>query len=365
MKNRYERLFALAERQGLDAVALAPGANQFYFAGAEFHLSERPTLVFFSADGSIAGVVPTIERDVFESLEWDAEGFFWSDGQGYASAFAAMFAKRPFRKIGVEGQTLRFFEAEAMREASPALLLTDVHQSVGTLRLAKERDELEKLRQAVRISERALENVLREIRSGMSEARIRGMLINALFEEGAEGIAFPPIVAVGANSANPHAQVSENSSLGKGDALLIDCGATFRRYHADVTRTFFCGTPEPQDAALYETVLEANREGVRTAGPNVEAHSIDDAVQKALEASDFAEGILHKTGHGLGLEVHEEPHVIRGNRVKLPKGCVFTVEPGLYFPDRIGVRIEDDVVITSEGRETLTSFDKELIALPV
>ncbi|MCB1376452.1 MAG: M24 family metallopeptidase, partial [Rhodobacteraceae bacterium] len=144
------------------------------------------------------------------------------------------------------------------------------------------------------------------------------------------------------------------------DALLIDFAIRCDGYYSDITRTVFLERVEDADRAVYETVLEANRLGREIAAPGMAAGDLDDAVLRVLERSPFARFIMHKTGHGLGLDVHEPPMVMRGNRQELRPGHVLTIEPGLYDPSRLGVRIEDDVLITATGCETLTSFPREL-----
>jgi Xaa-Pro dipeptidase len=181
-----------------------------------------------------------------------------------------------------------------------------------------------------------------------------------LFANGADGLSFDPIVAAGDNAAQPHAHARADYKIKKGDALLIDFGASWQGYNADITRTFFIGEVSDMDRAFYETVLAANLVGLAATVPNASAHDVDDAVQVRLEQSQFAAFARHKTGHGLGLDVHEAPQIMRGNHTVLEPGMVFTVEPGLYREGECGVRIEDDVLVTETGYESLTHFSKEL-----
>ena len=167
----------------------------------------------------------------------------------------------------------------------------------------------------------------------------------ASFAAGAESLAFPPIVVAGAQSAEGHGHAGDYQ-IRPGDTLLFDFGAAVGGYNADVTRTVFVGEPAAEARALYGTVYEANRIGRGFARPGISAGAVDDTVQTFLEKSPFVEGDLIKTGHGLGLDVHEAPQIMRGNDMVLEPGMVFTIEPGLYLAGRRGVRIEDDVVVT-------------------
>jgi Xaa-Pro dipeptidase len=237
---------------------------------------------------------------------------------------------------------------------------TDAHELISSVRLTKSADEIEKLENAIRISEAALEATLSEVRVEMTEMHIQSILLRQLFAHGAEALSFDPIVAAGDNSAQPHAHARPNYRIRTGDALLIDFGARFSGYNADITRTFFVQQVSDRDRAFYETVQAANERGKAASRPGVTAHSVDDAVQTLLESSEFAEFRRHKTGHGLGLDVHEAPQIMRGNMVVLEPGMVYTVEPGLYRLGECGVRIEDDIAITADGMKCLTGFSREL-----
>jgi Xaa-Pro dipeptidase len=236
----------------------------------------------------------------------------------------------------------------------------DIHAEISAIRLHKTAEEIELQRRAIQLSEAALEATLAEVEVGMSETEIEGILLRNLFANGADGLAFAPIVAAGDNAAKPHAHARPGYRIKPGDALLFDFGGSYRGFSADITRTFFVREVSDYDRAFYETVLAANAKGRAVSKPGVTASDVDDAVQKVLEQSQFAEFRRHKTGHGLGLDVHEAPQIMRGNGQVLEPGMVFTIEPGLYRTGEAGVRIEDDVVVTDDGIECLTSFPREL-----
>ena len=216
------------------------------------------------------------------------------------------------------------------------------------------------LEAAISLSERALYRVLEGVRVGQTEKEIEGALIQALFTEGAEGMAFSPIVAAGANSAMPHAHAGDYK-VQQGDALLFDFGGRKGGFAADITRTVFVGEPTDEARDVYNTVLAANLAGFDATRAGVTAHEIDDVVTGVLEASPYTDRIRTKTGHGLGRDVHEAPYIMRGNHQVLPAGTVYTNEPGLYEVGKFGVRIEDDVLITETGCRSLTQFPKDLM----
>ena len=266
--------------------------------------------------------------------------------------------------LAVEGQVMRVFVHHALKAAQPDLVIVDGERAISALRMIKTLDDLAAMQSAIDISERALARMLASVRLGQTEKQIEQTLVRMLFEEGADDLAFAPIVASGDASAMPHAKARHDHAVQAGDALLIDFGARSGGFCADITRTVFLGHASDEAHDVYDTVLRANMAGLAVTRAGVTAHEIDDAVTSVLEASPYADRIRTKTGHGLGRDVHEAPYIMRGNHMELPSGTVYTNEPGLYKIGSFGVRIEDDVLVTAEGYETLTQFPKELTVLP-
>jgi Xaa-Pro dipeptidase len=194
----------------------------------------------------------------------------------------------------------------------------------------------------------------------MTERALAAEITVGLLREGSESqIPFAPIVAPGPNSANPHAFPSDRQ-LQKGDLLIIDWGANVGGYFSDLTRTFAIGEVDDELQRIAQIVLEANEAARRIAGPGVAAEDVDHAARQVIEDGGYGEFFIHRTGHGLGMEVHEEPYIRAGNSFPLTPGMTFTIEPGIYLPGRGGVRIEDDVVITEHGLRSLSDMPREL-----
>lgn len=359
--DRYAALRAVIAAQGLDAAALVPGANFRRLFGWEFHQNERPLCVIVPGDGAPVAVVPALEAASFDALGFEGARFLWRDAEGCQGAFdRAAAALGPLARIGVEGQRMRVFERDALAQAFSGAAIVNAHAALSAIRLAKTAEEIALLRKAIAVSEAALEETLAAVRAGMTEAQVEALLSAALFARGAGALSFAPIVAAGANAAQPHARARADYPIRPGDALLIDFGASVGGYCADITRTVFVARVSDADRALYETVLAANAAGRAAAVAGATAGDVDDAALRVLEASPLAGLIRHKTGHGLGLEVHEDPYIMRGNTMALGPGMVFTVEPGLYREGAVGVRIEDDLAMTQSGVETLTQFPRAL-----
>ena len=207
-----------------------------------------------------------------------------------------------------------------------------------------------------------METVLPQIEIGMTERALAGMLRREMLDLGGDIMAFGPIVAAGPNSALPHA-VATDRPLQAGDLLVIDWGVYVDGYPSDITRTFAVGEISPELQRVYEIVKLANQRGKEAARPGTTGEEVDRAARRVIEENGYGEYFIHRTGHGLGLEVHEEPNMVEGNDKPLVIGNVFTVEPGIYLPDKGGVRIEDDMVVIEGGARSLTSFPRDLITV--
>ncbi len=356
-------LFPILERNALNAVALVPGANFLRIFGRDFHQMERPLVVIVPAKGKPVAIVPKLEMASFEPLGFPGAVFPWRDEDGYMGAFEKAAAALPLNdgaRVGVEGQRMRVFDYQALQKVFPNAQFIDTHQAISTVRLCKTPDEIARLRIAIERSEAALEKTLSQVRIGMTEKQVEAILLSELFAAGCDGLSFEPIVAAGDNSAQPHAVARADYKIKAGDALLFDFGGRYQHFSADITRTFFVGHVSDEDRAFYNTVLAANERGRAVSRAGIAAEDVDDATLKVLETSQFAPFIRHKTGHGLGLDVHEAPQIMRGNTQQLEPGMVYTIEPGLYDEGKVGVRIEDNVVVTEIGHDCLTSFPREL-----
>jgi len=233
---------------------------------------------------------------------------------------------------------------------------------LAELRLRKDEGALTSLREAIAISERALQATIEGIRPGMTEREIAGRLIIEQLKLGGGKHLFEPIVLSGPNSALPHGEPGDRR-VAEHEPLLFDYGTSVRGYTSDITRTFCVGEPSKRMAEVYEVVKAANEAGRAAAGPGVVAQDVDRATRKVIENAGYGPYFTHRTGHGLGLEVHEGPNMVEGNMLLLEPGMVFTIEPGIYFPGEFGVRIEDNVVITPHGAESLTTFSRELTTI--
>ncbi|MDX1995277.1 MAG: aminopeptidase P family protein [bacterium] len=354
---RQARLQAI---QGAKAIALVPGANMVYFTGLHFHLSERPTIALWS-DGQLSFIIPELEvPKLRERPDIEARVFAWKDSNGYAAAFAEAARELNLSDgaLGVDGQAMRVFESQAF-EAAGVTKVANIGQELLKIRAIKTQQEVDAMREAIRISEAALATLMTWIQPGMSEREIGAQLSRLMMEHGSQGVTFEPLIQSGPNSANPHGFITDRQ-VQADEFLLIDFGGRWQEYPADITRTVCLGVPTAEMQTIYDTVLAANQAALAVAKPGVTCGEVDQAARAVIEAAGYGQYFIHRTGHGLGLEGHELPQIAGGVQEPLQTGMVFTIEPGIYVPGLGGVRIEDNIVVTESGAESLTQFPRQL-----
>ena len=364
-QSRLQKLTRQILAHGVDGVALVPGPNMAYLSGIHSHVSERPIVLFFPADDDPAIVIPGLEAMKAQAAGIPADRIFaWNDDEGYTGAFQQACAMLELSDylLAVEALHMRVLELELLKRYAPGLTTTHAEPILMALRAVKEDEEIAKMERAIAIAERAMERLIPQIEMGMTEKQVAAMLTQLQLEEGADAIAFGPIVSTGPNGASPHA-VPTDRRLQAGDLLVIDWGCLVDGYPSDITRTFAVGELDPELHHIYETVKLANEQGVLASGPGATGQDVDRAAREVIEDAGYGEYFIHRTGHGLGVEGHEPPFMMEANTEPLIPGNVFTVEPGIYLPGRGGVRIEDNIVITEDGYRSLTMMTRELITV--
>jgi Xaa-Pro aminopeptidase len=231
---------------------------------------------------------------------------------------------------------------------------------VAEQRLVKDADEISALREAALLGFRLFEELLPDIRAGVTETAIAARLEFAARTQGAEGMSFETIVASGERSALPHGHATA-ARLPRNGFVTLDFGVILGGYCSDMTRTVFVGKPRQRERNAYDSVLEAQQAAVAAVRPGVTCGDVDEAARSVLDKAGLAEYFSHSTGHGVGIEIHEAPRIAEGETAKLVPGMVVTIEPGVYIPGEFGLRIEDMVLVTSGGSEVLTPFTTGLI----
>jgi Xaa-Pro dipeptidase len=361
--DRLHRLQVCIKEAGYGGIAVNAGPSLNYLTGLDFHLMERPVVMLFPVEGEPTIILPQLEKRKIDNLHYSAKVFAYGEdpakwGDVFKQALQEMNFSHP--KIGVDPRQLRLLEYDYLRSAGCDLELIDGSAIVAALRSIKDEEEIACMREAVKIAENALEATLAITRVGVSEKEIASELFLQLIRGGSEtSLPFSPIVASGPNGANPHAKPSSRK-LSSGDLLIIDWGARYGGYASDLTRTFGVGKINKEAEKIHKTVQQANEAGRAAGKPGVSCASVDQAARQCIENSGFGDYFTHRTGHGIGMECHEEPYIRAGNEQLLEVGMTYTVEPGIYLIGRNGVRIEDDVVVTAEGSESLSTMSREI-----
>ncbi|MFP4457968.1 MAG: M24 family metallopeptidase [Candidatus Zixiibacteriota bacterium] len=262
-------------------------------------------------------------------------------------------------KVGFEADHITVSKYEKLKENLEDIELIPIKKWVEELRGIKDNDEIENIQKAVKITEKALEEMKKFIKPGITEREYETELQYIAKKLGADGESFSAIVASGDNSAKPHAGVGDREFL-FGDLITVDCGHYYNGYASDLTRTFVIGEPDNTQKEIYETVLKAQLESIAAAKEGKSGKEIDGIARKIIEDAGYGEYFGHALGHSVGLDVHDGLVMSQKTDTVLKDGMVMTFEPGIYIPEFGGVRIEDDVVIRKDGAENLTSFTKSL-----
>lgn len=346
-------------RNSLDGLAIVPGPNMAYLTGSKFHLSERP-VIFFILQNEATFILPELESP--KILDLDVNFITYDDKEGPKPAFEKFAKTNSIAKMGIESRIIRHLELDLMNSTAITSDVVDASNIFAKLRMSKSRNEIERMIKAVKIAETSLESVLGNIRPGLTEKQFAADLVIELLRNGSDSeLPFSPIVASGINAANPH-HFPSDKEFQYGELVIIDWGANFEGYFSDITRTFALGdTIDSELLRAYETVRQANEAARIKANIGIQAGDVDQAAREVIETSGFGKYFTHRTGHGLGLEVHEEPYIKPGNDFILEKGMTFTIEPGIYIPNLGGIRIEDDIFLEDSGATSLTTLSRELI----
>ena len=364
--DRMQKLVGLMKKHSLDGMAFNPGPTMTYLTGLHFHLMERPTLLIITQMGMVAMVLPMLEKGKLSSESEVFRAFTYGDDPStWTTAFdhACEWLNFQQGKVGIAPNRFRFMEMKFLEAAMPGIELLDASQVIEGLRMVKDVDEINKMKNAVQIAQQALLATLKHVRAGMTEKTIANELIIQLLRAGSNpDMPFSPIVAIGENSANPHA-VPTDRPLRSGDLLLIDWGAGYEDYFSDITRTFTFGAVDKELLHIGEIVMEANQAGKDAGKPGLDVGTVDRAARSIITDAGYSHAFFHRTGHGLGMEAHEPPYIFAENDMLLTPGMTFTIEPGIYLPGKGGVRIEDDVVVTTTGIESLTDLPREVCSI--
>lgn len=365
-RDRIDQAQILMAAEGLDAVFLPAGTSLRYFTGVQWGLSERLLGAVVPREGRPVFVAPAFEDPKLRQLlAADVEIRVWEEHESPFTLVAGLLGERGAKRVGLEESTPYAFVRD-LAAAAPRIEWADAMPVVSGCRVIKGPAEIALVRYAMALTLGVHRQVHASLREGVTNTEILRMIDRLHREAGADGGSTFAIVAFGADSAYPHGPASEQT-LREGDTVLVDTGCTVEGYHSDLTRTYVFGEPSPRQRDLWNIERAAQQAAFDAVRPGVACGAIDDAARGVLERHGLGPGYQtpgcpHRTGHGLGMDIHERPYLVRGNPTPLERGMIASLEPMLVAYGEMGIRLEDHFVVTEEGAEWLSepseSIDK-------
>ena len=354
--DRLQRAQQEMARQGVDLLVVGASADLRYLIGFDGHESERMSVLVLPREGAPHYVAPGLEAPLLDAQRDLLEIVPWEETEDPAAKVAAVAGPAADGVIAAGDELWSVFTIR-LQGRMPRARWTEGGQLLRPLRMIKDEREIALLAEAARRTDESWEEFLATAITGLTEWDVRERLMNLL---SARGLA--PVfcnVGSGPNGASPH-QTASDRVVGPGDAVVCDWGGTLEGYNSDVTRTAHVGDPSPEFVRAYEAVRAANQAAFDVVRPGVPCQEVDRAARAVLTEAGYGAAFIHRTGHGLGISLHEEPYMIEGNDLPLEEGMVFSDEPGVYFPGQFGIRIEDTVVCTATGARRLNEATREL-----
>jgi len=343
--DRRTRAAAKLRERGLSALAVSPGADLFYLAGYQIFSSERLTCLVLDRDGKATIVCPELEAPRAAVAAPDIARATWGETDDPYAVVAGLI--RGSGDVAVGDQMWAAFVLK-LQAALPDRTFSIASVVMRELRMRKDAAELEALRLVSESADRAYARILGRPFAGRTEREIGADLAELLRAEGHDEVGFT-IVASGANGASPHHETGDRR-IAEGDTVVLDFGGAMRGYRSDITRTVHVGkTVSREEQKVHDVVRRSQEAGYAAARKDASAESVDAASRRVIDDAGYGEFFIHRTGHGIGLDGHEHPYLVRGNRERLEPGMAFSIEPGIYLPGRFGVRIEDVAVIDADG----------------
>lgn len=360
-RERVDRLRERMVEADVHALVVAPGSDLRYLSGYDALALERPSLLIVRRDGPVAFVAPALERMRVEEevLLPDLELHTYGEGDD-ALGLAGRTVGVPEGELVALGDQMWTAFALGLQDALPRRRWTPASRLIAPIRAVKDPAELAALAAVGRAIDGVHRRVPDVLRAGRTEREVADDLA-AMIREQHDHVSFV-IVAAGPNSASPHHEPGQRV-LEHGDAVVVDIGGTLDGYSSDMTRTYAIGRVPDGFLDAYAALQEAQAAGVAAVRPVATAGSVDAAARSVLAAAGLGEAFVHRTGHGIGLDTHEEPWIVEGSDVELREGMVFSVEPGFYLEGRYGARIEDIVAVTADGVEPYNVVDRGLVVI--
>lgn len=365
MQKRLEKLTNWLRNESIDAAILTSSETVFYFSGFMSDPHERVLAIVLFPHEEPFLFCPQMEVATAKETGFPYAIYGYSDIENPWEMIKREVLKRTAKieRIAIEKQHMNVERFEILQKAFPGSEFIACEEKVNDLRLIKDRSEIEKLKKACELADYAIEVGSAAIKEGITELELVAIVEYELKKKGVEKMSFQTTILTGPHAASPHGTPGMNK-VKNGDFVLFDLGVVYEGYCSDITRTIGFGDVPEEHVEIYNIVLKAQEAAVRSSKPGITCGEIDLTARNIIEEAGYGEYFTHRLGHGLGINIHEYPSINSTNKLVLQEGMVYTIEPGIYIPGKVGIRIEDDVVITKNGAETLTKYPKELQLLP-
>jgi len=350
-------------KNNVDAMMIGPSVDLEFLIDFNPTICERFQAFFILSNGECFHISPQLYLEEAEKcLDSRTEIFMWKDSDIFLDAISVASQKYHLNgKTIAINNAIRGIDLIDIKEILNAKFING-HDILENLRVIKDKGEIKKLREAAKIADKVMGETIDYISPGITEGDIKKKIEELFMQKGADGLSFEPIIASGPNSSMPH-YCEDSRVIQEKDIIILDLGCKYKGYCSDISRTVFVGGITDEEKKVYDIILRANEAGEKMAKQGVTAEDVDKASRDIIKSEGYGQYFLNRTGHGIGISVHEAPYIRTGNKQRLEKGMAFSVEPGIYMQNKFGMRIEDIVVIGADGPEVLNNFTKEIIVI--
>lgn len=361
MNTRIDQFAHWLNEQSIDTAILTSTENVFYFSKFYSDPHERLLAIVLFPNAEPFLVCPQMEVETAKQAGFEQTIIGYSDTEDPWDKIKKEINNRTntVHKIAIEKSHMNVERFETLLKAFPSAKFIQAEEKLNSLRMIKDADELQKLRRACELADFAIEVGVNEIKEGVTELSVVAAIEYELKKKGIEQMSFATTVLTGPKAASPHGS-PDLTKIKKGDFVLFDLGVIYEGYCSDITRTIAFGDIDKENILVYETVRKAQEASVLASKPGITCSELDLTARRVIAEAGYGEYFTHRLGHGLGISVHEYPSVTETNELVLLEGMVYTIEPGIYIPGKVGVRIEDSVAVTKNGVEVLTKYPKAL-----
>ncbi len=356
-QHRLEQLKLVMEKENLTQMLITDSPSIFYLTGKMISSGERLLVLLITLDNKPKLFINAL----FPVKPSEGLDMVWVKDEDDVLTILANHIHGK-QTLGIDKNWPSGFLMGLM-ERIGGLVVMNSSLLIDGLRMIKDEEEIMIMKEASRINDEAMGLLIEAVNEDMTETKMESKLLEIYKELGADGFSFTPIVAYGKNGADPHHE-NDESTLKAGDSIIMDIGCVKGQYASDMTRTIFYKQVSQKAEEVYNTVLKANEEAIKKIKPGVSFKEIDEAARKVIEEKGYGPYFTHRTGHNIGIDVHEKPDVSSSSETLLEEGMIFSIEPGVYLEGELGVRIEDLILVTKDGALNLNTYSKELFIKP-